>query len=378
MKKILFIIGTRPEAIKLSPLLKAFRAEPGLFNILACHTGQHGGLALEALEFFEQKADISLQPGQGGTRSLSGLFAGIVEQLGKVVEALRPDCVVVQGDTTSAFAGALCGFFAQIPVAHVEAGLRTNEFYYPFPEEMNRRIIGSLASFHFAPTESARQNLLREGIPYSRILVTGNTGIDALKIGLRYLEMGKGKEEWEKLQSFLAPGRKLILVTLHRRENQGEKMAGICRAIKVIAEMGGIQILFPVHPNPAVHDVVNGELAGIKDVLLSPPLSYPSFLYAMKQCHLILTDSGGIQEEAPSIGKRVILLREQTERPEAVASRCVQVVGVEPEAIINAVVMLLSQEGTGIIETNPFGDGHASERILAFLKAHLLVGHYLF
>lgn len=372
MKKILFIIGTRPEAIKLSPLLKVFRAAPRRFNVIACQTGQHRELVQEVLDFFELSSDISLDMAVGGNAGLSQLLGRLLEQLGPVVNQIQPDCIIVQGDTSSAFAGALCGFFAQIPVAHVEAGLRTHNPAYPFPEEMNRTLISHLADFHFAPTEGARQNLLKEGVQPNRILLTGNTGIDALRMGMEKLKEGREIEAVQKLKPLMTAGRRLLLVTLHRRENQGEKMAGICRAIRAIVDKWEVQVLFPVHPNPVVGVIVYAELSDYPGVILVPPLPYPAFLWAMQQSCLILTDSGGIQEEAPGIGKEVLLVREQTERPEAVDSRFVQVVGTQPNVIVEAVGGRLAQQFSKITGPNPFGDGYASERILAFLEEYLI------
>lgn len=371
MKKILFIIGTRPEAIKLSPLIKAFRAEPHYFQAQVCLTGQHQELAKEALDFFGLFPDISLQLKRKENAGLSLLFARLIEQLHPVVDQARPGLVIVQGDTSSALAGALCGYYAQIKVAHVEAGLRTFEPYNPFPEEMNRKMITCLADFHFAPTEDARQNLLKENIPSARIMVTGNTGVDALRLGLDYLGKGAEPEIVRKLRPQLIAGRRLILATLHRRENQGEITAGVCRAIRTIVKDQKVQVLFSIHPNPKVRETVEAELSNHPGIILAPPLSYPAFLWAMQQSTLILTDSGGIQEEAPGIGKQVILVREQTERPEAVKSRHVRVAGIHPGNILEALEDMLAQKPEISWSPNPFGDGHASERILAYLKEHL-------
>lgn len=371
MKKILFIIGTRPEAIKLSPLLKVFQQEQEYFNVLVCHTGQHRELVEEVLDFFDLIPNISLNPKFKATDGLAAAFAILLNLLSRVIDQTKPDLVVVQGDTSSAMAGALGAYYSQVKVAHVEAGLRTYDHYYPFPEEMNRGVIARLANFHFAPTEKARLNLLKENIHPCRIEVTGNTGIDALRLGLENLRKGIGNEVIKPIKSCLDASSRLILITLHRRESHGKTLTGMCRAIKKIAEKQSIQVLFPVHPNPMVRTVVEAELSGYSGVILVPPLSYPAFLWAMQHSSLILTDSGGIQEEAPSIGKRVILLRNQTERPEAVKSGHVQVVGTQPDAIIEAVDKSLSEETELNHLDNPFGDGFASERILAFLKENL-------
>lgn len=369
MKKILFVIGTRPEAIKLSPLLKVFRAEPRIFDVLVCHTGQHQEMVKEVLDFFDLNADFSLKPNLEENTSLSQVFACLMNQLGPVVDDVRPDLIVVQGDTSSALAGALCGYYSQVKIAHVEAGLRTYAPYCPFPEEMNRILISRLADYHFAPTENALQNLLKESIRPDHILVSGNTSVDAVRLGLEYLRSGIGLGDVQlQLSSQLTEGRKLILVTVHRSENRGEKLEGICQAIQEIVDKCGVQVIFPVHPNPKVRLIVEASLSNYPGVILVPALPYPVFLWTLHQSDLVLTDSGGIQEEAPSLGKRVILVREETERPEAVNSRHVQVVGTQPDAIINAVSDSLAQEVEALQGFNPFGDGYASERIFAFIK----------
>ncbi|MFM9952353.1 MAG: non-hydrolyzing UDP-N-acetylglucosamine 2-epimerase [Saprospiraceae bacterium] len=369
MLKLLFIPGTRPEVIKLAPLIHAFRQQPQAFECRVCFTGQHRELALQAFDFFGIRPDYDLnlmQENQG----LSGLTTSLMTALEPVLQKENPDLVFVQGDTTTAFCGALAAFYAGIPVAHVEAGLRTGHIRSPFPEEFNRIAISKIATYHFAPTDSARQNLLREGIPDAAITVTGNTGVDALLWAKTQVEKQKSPELKAFQQQLDLKNRQIVLVTLHRRENQGAIMAGMQKALATLAtRYPEVLFVLPVHPNPQVRLALE-PLANLPSMRLTQPLSYEIFVWLLSESYLILTDSGGIQEEAPSLGKPVVVLREHTERPEAIEAGTALLAGILPEAIIETVSKLLNNQAmyNSMVERcrqNPFGDGRACERIVA-------------
>ena len=362
--RVLVVIGTRPEAIKLAPVVRAARAVA--FDVQVCVTGQHREMLRPILELFDITADHDLDlmtPGQ----TLSGLTAAALEGTTRVIEACNPSWVIVQGDTTTAMAASLASFYRGVPVAHVEAGLRTNDKRQPFPEELNRRIVDDVTDFHFAPTERARANLLREGHSPATVRVTGNTGIDALRhaISLDY-EMGRGP------LAALPHDRRTVLVTAHRRESFGAGMVAICRALlQLVDEVEDIQVVYPVHLNPNVQDPVREHLSGHERITLLPPLDYMSLIQLMRASVLILTDSGGIQEEAPTLGRPVLVLRDVTERPEAVEAGCARVVGTNAPRIVREARRLL-EDATAYRRmahvANPFGDGHASERIVNALR----------
>lgn len=365
MKRILFIVGTRPEAIKLAPVFLEARGR-GDCEAILCSTGQHREMLDQVLQAFELQADYALDVMMAG-QSLPGLTARLFERIPDVLESAKPDAVVVQGDTTTAFAGAMCAFYARVPVAHVEAGLRTCDPYAPFPEEINRRLISHIAFWHFAPTETARQNLLNEGVDTSRIRVTGNTVVDAVQ------EMAR-RDPPLPAGLRLSADRPMILVTHHRRESFGEGIDRMLGALVQIArENPSIDIVFPVHPNPNVRMAVAGRLEGVTNVHLLGPLGYPEFVGLMKASRLIITDSGGIQEEAPALGKPVLVTRDVTERPEAVDAGCARLVGTDAERIVAGVRELLA-DGPAFVEMsrarNPFGDGRASARIMETLLGH--------
>jgi UDP-N-acetylglucosamine 2-epimerase (non-hydrolysing) len=361
-KKVLFVFGTRPEAIKLCPLVHRLAAAPEL-ETRVCVTAQHRQMLDQVLAAFQVHPDHDLdlmRPGQTLSQSSSRILAG----LETVLAAEKPDLVVVQGDTTSTLCGALAAFYHHVPVAHVEAGLRTHDMLQPFPEEMNRVLTGRLAALHFAATAGAAANLHAEGVPASSITVTGNTGIDAVL----YVRDGliQGRLPASPLAG-LDPSRQLVLVTAHRRESFGEGFERICQALALIASRPDTQIVFPVHPNPNVQSPVNRLLAGRPNVLLIEPLDYVPFVDLMRRAYLIITDSGGIQEEAPSLGKPVLVLREKTERPEAVDAGTVRLVGTSVERIVSEAAGLL--ENASLYQAmarvhNPYGDGRASDRIL--------------
>ncbi len=360
--KILFIFGTRPEAIKLCPLVLHMRERGLEFHPKVCVTAQHRGMLDAMLERFGVVQDHDLnvmQPNQ----SLTELTARVLNGLDGVLKREAPEMVLVQGDTTTTFAGALAAFYHRIPVGHVEAGLRTGDLAQPFPEELNRVLSTRLSALHFAPTRRAFDNLLQDGVEAGRVLVTGNTGIDALLYTRARLERG----EWAGYEGPLAAeGRKLILMTAHRRESFGEGFEQICEAVLRIAARGDAEVVYPVHPNPNVRSVVERKLRGVERVHLIAPLDYVPFVDLMRRADILLTDSGGVQEEGPSFGKPVLVMREKTERQEAVEAGTAILVGTDAERICGEVAKLLESDAAREPFTrieNPFGDGRASVRI---------------
>jgi UDP-N-acetylglucosamine 2-epimerase (non-hydrolysing) len=363
-KKIFVALGTRPEAIKLAPVIIALRREADAFECEICGTAQHREMLDQVLDVFGISLDFDLSL----MRSEQAPSDVISRGLPLLMDALAksaPDLVLVQGDTASTFAAALAAFLSKIPVAHVEAGLRTFCKYDPFPEEMTRRLTSGLCDLHFAPTERARENLLSEGVPEANILVTGNTVVDALFYVLNRQPGGRGSAP-------VKSSSRLILVTAHRRESFGEPLRRICAALKTIAKQHpDCEIVFPVHPNPSVRSVVMPQLSGIGNIRLVEPMNYDEFVILMKEAYLILTDSGGIQEEAPSLGKPTLVLRDKTERPEGQEAGVAILVGSDPEKILDETTRLLIDEEyyrSVAPHRNPFGDGRASERIVKFLK----------
>lgn len=367
--KILTIVGTRPEAIKLAPVIKQLEQRPDRFVSIVCATGQHRHMLDQALAPFAIKPDHDLNimvPGQ----SLAQVTSSAVEGLDRVIVEEDPDVVLVQGDTTTAFCGALAAFYHQVKVGHVEAGLRTNNKYSPFPEELNRCLIARLADYQFAPTDHAGSALLSEGVPASTISVTGNTGIDAL-LWIR----DRVRETCPQLPENLAgaiDGRRLVLVTGHRRESFGDGFENICRAIREIADaFAEVVFVYPVHLNPNVREPVSRILGGHKRIHLIEPLPYEPFVWLMDHATIILTDSGGVQEEAPSLGKPVLVMRETTERPEGIAAGNSRLVGNKQERIVAGLALLLSdakQRDAMAQARNPYGDGKASVRIADILS----------
>ena len=358
--RILSVIGTRPEAVKMAPLIRELAAREGVES-LCCVTGQHRELLRGMLDAFSLRPDRDLDIMEKG-QTLSQITARTLRGMDAVLEELRPDLVLVQGDTTAAFAGALSAFYHRVAVGHVEAGLRTGERYAPFPEEMDRRMVSALAELHFCPTEGNRQNLLREGIA-GNIFVTGNTVIDALHTTVR--------EDYvfqeERLRSLPFGEKRILLVTCHRRENWGKPMEDIFAALRQIsAEHPDTEIVYPVHPNPAVRDTAERLLEDVPGISLLPPLGVTDMHNLMARSFLVLTDSGGLQEEAPALGKPVLVLRTVTERPEAVKSGTVRLAGVETEKIAALADELLNDDAAYermARAVNPYGDGHASARI---------------
>ncbi|EPT7083149.1 non-hydrolyzing UDP-N-acetylglucosamine 2-epimerase [Cronobacter sakazakii] len=369
--RVLTVFGTRPEAIKMAPLVHALAQDPA-FDNRVCVTAQHRQMLDQVLHLFSIVPDYDLnimKPGQG----LTEITCRILEGLKPILTEFRPDVVLVHGDTTTTIATSLAAFYQRIPVGHVEAGLRTGDLYSPWPEEANRTLTGHLAMYHFAPTELSRQNLLRENIPDARIFVTGNTVIDAL-IAVRDRVMADEplRLRLETQYPFLDGDKKMILVTGHRRESFGEGFEQICRALADIAAQNrDVQIVYPVHLNPNVTEPVNRILGHIDNIVLIEPQEYLPFVWLMNHAWLILTDSGGIQEEAPSLGKPVLVMRETTERPEAVEAGTVRLVGTDTQRIVAEVTRLLHDEAAYQAMShahNPYGDGQACERILHALK----------
>lgn len=367
--KILVVLGTRPEAIKMAPVIRALMREPDVI-VATCVTGQHRDMVAPVLDAFDIVPEWDLDAMAPGC-TLNALMSRIIGSIDPVFETFRPDRILVHGDTTSAIAGALAAFHRQVPVAHVEAGLRTHDLSQPWPEEMNRRVIDAFADLLFAPTAAARRNLLSEGIASERILVTGNTVIDALTITRAKLRQ-EVTFEHDLLQRFpfCGAGRPLLLVTGHRRENLGTGLEAICRALATLAARDDIHIVYPVHLNPNVRAPVMRLLGDLARVSLIEPLGYADFVWLMDRAHVILTDSGGVQEEAASIGTPVLVMREVTERGEAVASGAARLVGTDQAGIVAAVSRLFmdadAYRAASRVET-AFGDGRASDRIVGAL-----------
>ena len=375
MKKILLVFGTRPEAIKMAPLVKEFQKDTEHFETKVCVTAQHRQMLDQVLEVFGITPDYDLNI-MAPNQDLYDITAKVLLGLREVLKDFRPDTVLVHGDTTTSMAASLAAFYMQIPVGHVEAGLRTYNMLSPWPEEMNRQVTDRICTYYFAPTEQSRANLLQENIDAKKIFITGNTVIDALLMAVDIISTTAGvKEKMAKeLQEkgYTVGDREYILVTGHRRENFGDGFLHICKAIKELAALHPeMDIVYPVHLNPNVQKPVYELLSGLSNVYLISPLDYLPFIYAMQHSTLLLTDSGGVQEEAPSLGKPVLVMRDTTERPEAVEAGTVKLVGTNAEAIVsNVTALLLDKEMyKRMSEThNPYGDGQACERIIAALR----------
>ncbi len=369
MKSILFILGTRPEAIKLCPVVREMAGDREL-RPLVCATAQHRHMLDQVFDCFRVRPDYDLDL-MTPSQSLAQITARVLAALDPLLAELRPAMAVVQGDTSTTLAGALAAFYRGVPTAHVEAGLRTGNLAEPFPEELNRVVTGRLASLHFAPTERARRQLLAEGTDASRILVTGNSGIDAVLQIAAALDDGRlppGHWPW------LDPARKLILVTAHRRESFGAGLERICEALGELSRRADVQIAYPVHRNPNVLQPVSRLLAGRPNIFLMEPLDYRCFIDLMRRAHILLTDSGGIQEEAPSLGKPVLVLRDRTERPEAVDAGTVKLAGTDPARIVAESARLLDDEAEYARMArvhNPYGDGRAAGRIVQAIRSYL-------
>jgi UDP-N-acetylglucosamine 2-epimerase (non-hydrolysing) len=369
MIRVLSVFGTRPEAIKMAPVVRALRARPDTFESMVCVSAQHRSMLDQVLEVFQLSADIDLDlmvPGQ----SPAGIASGILDRLPPLLRRVRPDIILVQGDTTTTFAAAFAAFLVKIPTGHIEEGLRTGDRWQPFPEEMNRVLTTRIAALHFAPTPAARDALVAEGMPAGDVFLTGNTVIDALLQTVR----ADYRFRTPSLAS-LDPARRLVLVTTHRRESFGAPLRSTCAAIRDLSErFPELQFVLPVHPNPEVKRTVEELLCDLPGMHLIPPVDYLEFVHLMARADLVLTDSGGVQEEAPSLGKPVLVLREVTERPEGVTAGTARVVGTDRARIVAAATELLtSKEAYGRMANavNPYGDGRASERILSAITERL-------
>jgi len=378
MKKIMTIFGTRPEAIKMAPVIRELNKYPERYTNLVCVTAQHRQMLDQVLNLFDIKPDYDLdimKPGQ----NLFDVTCNVLQGLKGVLEETRPDLILVHGDTTTTMAASLAAYYCQIPVGHVEAGLRTHNKFAPFPEEINRRVTGVLADFHFAPTEGARGNLLNEGTPAEAITVTGNTVIDALLNIVERIQVDPELQgSLENKFTFLDPAKRLILITGHRRENFGEGFENICWALSDIVRLHpDVEILYPVHLNPNVQEPVKRILGPLKNIHLIDPVEYLPFVYLMDRAYMIITDSGGVQEEAPSLGKPVLVMRDTTERPEAVDAGTVILVGTDRQRIVSETSRLLNDAvayKTMSLAHNPYGDGKAVERIITSLDNVLIGG----
>jgi len=366
--RVLSIFGTRPEAIKMAPVVKALETEPGIESII-CVTGQHREMLDRVLALFDIRPDYDLAV-MSQNQTLNGLTKRVIDALDPILQQVAPDLVLVHGDTTTAMAAGLAAFHRGIKVGHVEAGLRTYDIARPWPEEMNRRVIDVIATLLLAPTEQSAQNLLSERLG-GRVVVTGNTVIDALFMTAKKIATDEAiRQQLEDRFSFIDPWKRLVLVTGHRRESFGDGFSNICKALASLSDRQDVQIVYPVHLNPNVAGPVRDTLSGKENVHLIEPLDYLPFVYLMQRAYIVLTDSGGVQEEAPSLGKPVLVMRDVTERPEAVAAGCVKLVGTDVETITSQVVRLLDDEvyyTQFAKRINPYGDGGAAGRIAALL-----------
>ena len=370
------VFGTRPEAIKMAPVVSFLRSYPSEFVVSVCVTAQHREMLDQVLNLFELSPDMDLDL-MRKDQSLTNLTSLVMIKIKDAIDLVKPNLILVHGDTTTSMATALVAFYSGVKVAHVEAGLRTHNLYSPFPEEFNRQIVSKLAKWHFAPTVNSKNNLVAEGVLPDRICVTGNTVIDALHFILGRIDSSQDRlslvhKIFHKLLPFDIQLERFVLITGHRRENFGEGLKNICEAIKTLAvENSSVKFVYPVHLNPNVKEIVNKSLKGLQNVFLIDPLDYEPFVYLMSKSYLVLTDSGGIQEEAPSLGKPVLLMRDVTERPEVIEAGTVRLVGSNKEKIVSGVSTLLKDDiyyQTMSKAHNPYGDGNACKHIFEFLK----------
>lgn len=376
VKKVMLVFGTRPEAIKMAPLYHRLRANPIEFDVEVCVTGQHRQMLDQVLETFEIQPTVDLDL-MTSKQSLFDITANSLLSLKTVLKIKQPDLLLVHGDTSTTMAAAVAGFYSGIDVCHVEAGLRTFDISSPFPEEFNRQVVSKIAKWHFAPTDLSRENLINEGVDQNKIIITGNTVIDALhwtieRTESRPFRLKKIENDLKSHLGFDCKSEKIVLITCHRRENLGLGVNKVCKAIRTLAEkFKNIHYVFPVHMNPKILDPVQKLLGGISNIHLIQPLEYEAFVYLLNHSHLVLTDSGGIQEEAPSLGKPVLVMRNLTERPEAVRAGAVKMVGTDESVIIDSVAELLIDQSAYedmARSLNPYGDGKACDRIVGLLQ----------
>ena len=383
IKKVMLVFGTRPEAIKIAPLVRRLKSQPSFFDVTVCTTAQHREMLDQVLRVFDIRPDIDLdlmRPGQG----LSDTTANILQGMQTVLANDKPDCLLVHGDTTTTLATAMAGFYADVQVGHVEAGLRTHNMQAPYPEEFNRQVTSKIATWHFAPTEQSRQNLISEGVPDQSIIVTGNTVIDAMRWTLARIQSDPCRadrldKQINKLLPFDWKNNRFAIITGHRRESFGVGIRQICEALLELAhQFCNFQFVYPLHMNPNIREPVGNVLKNVPNIHLIEPLDYEPFIYLLQHSHLVLTDSGGIQEEAPSLGKPVLVMRDVTERPEAISAGTVELVGTNKENIVNGVSKLIKDEVHYKKMTrshNPYGDGNACDRIAqTLLKSNLKTG----
>lgn len=374
MKRLLFVFGTRPEAIKLAPVIDELRRHPESFDVRICTTGQHREMLDQVLRLFDLRPDVDLDLMEAD-QSLTDIAGKVIIETGRVLREMQPDLVVVQGDTTTAACAAMAAFYAGIETAHVEAGLRSGDDSQPWPEEVNRKLISVLARYHFAPTEEARENLTREGADPARVFVTGNTVVDALQRAVSRMSADvELKAKLESEFSYLDANRKMILVTGHRRESFGAPIRSVCEALAELTRSDDVEIVYPVHLNPNVQAPVHNILGGSDRIHLIEPVDYVSFIHLMMRSDFIVTDSGGVQEEAPYLGKAVLVTRETTERPEGVRAGNVRIVGTGRDEIVSEAQQLLrdpSRREEMSRQRSPYGDGQASRRIAEILRSSL-------
>lgn len=378
-RTVLVVFGTRPEAIKMAPVIERLRRSPAI-EVRVCVSAQHRQMLDQVLQLFAIHPDYDLdvmRPNQ----TLAALTTAVLDGVGEVLDRVNPDLVLVHGDTTTSFAAALAAFYRKIPVGHVEAGLRTGNLQAPWPEELNRRFVGQLATLHFAPTSVAKMNLEKEGISGKRIWVTGNTVIDALQevVGRISSNASLEAELMNGMPWMAGLARRIVLVTGHRRENFGGGIEGVCKALRQLAAEEGVEIVYPVHPNPNVMGPVHRMLDGVPNVHLIEPMEYLRFVFLMSKAYLIITDSGGVQEEAPSLGKPVLVMRETTERPEAVAAGTVRMVGADARRIFGEAKRLLTDTDLYMQMStahNPYGDGHAADRIARIVEGQREINEF--
>jgi UDP-N-acetylglucosamine 2-epimerase (non-hydrolysing) len=380
VKKVMLAFGTRPEAIKMAPLVHRLKSQPSAFDVTVCVTAQHREMLDQVLRMFDIRPEIDLDLMRAG-QELSDITANILQRMKMVLANEQPDLLLVHGDTTTTLAAAMAGFYADVQVGHVEAGLRTYDMHAPFPEEFNRQVTSKIAKWHFAPTEQSRRNLILEGVHDRSIVVTGNTVIDALRWTLARIQTDPGRGD--RLDTFISQllpfdwkQDLFVLITGHRRENFGVGVRQICEALKELAlQFGDLQFVYPLHMNPNIRGPVDNLLMDVPNIHLIEPLDYEPFIYLLKHSYLVLTDSGGVQEEAPSLGKPVLVMRDVTERPEAVASGTVELVGANRQNIVNGVSKLIkdkAQYRKMSRSQNPYGDGNACDRIAqALLRTDL-------